>query len=146
MKLKIVLLLALVMVISTIPIPSNAREKPTETIESIDPIGPSPRYVDVQSLKGDLYIASNGRASITGSIFARTAQKTRVTCYLKRYVNGSWITYKTWTNTENFNVCSVLVDYYVPSGYSYKLYVYGYAWVDDILVDSPVYITDTVYY
>jgi len=146
MKLRTILLLALAMVIFTIPMPSNASDPPTESIISIDPIGPSPRYVDVQSLKGDLDISSSGKASVFGNIYARTAEKTRVTCYLKRYVNGSWTTYKYWTNTENFNVCSVLEDYYVPSGYSYKLYVYGYAWVDGVLVDTPVYITDTVYY
>jgi len=57
---------------------------------------------------------------------------------LKRYVNGNWVTYKSWSNTEYLNVCTVLEDYYVPSGYSYKLYVYGYAWVNGVLVDTPI--------
>ncbi len=146
MKPKNVLWLALVAVLITTPLPTNARERPSKETDIINLIDPGTRYVDVQSLKGDLYISDWGKASITGSIYARTAERTQVTCKLKRYLNGSWVTYKTWTNEENFNVCSVLEDYYVPSGYSYKLFVYGYAWVDDVLVDEPIYITGTVYY
>lgn len=131
------------MVLIAIPIPANAREKPTETINVTEP---EIKYVDVQSIKGSLGISSTGKASVFGSIYARTAEKTRVTCYLKRYVNGSWVTHKSWTNTEDFNVSTIMNDYYVPSGYAYKVDVYGYAWVDGLLVDTPVYITDTVYY
>ncbi|MDF1618627.1 hypothetical protein [Petrocella sp. FN5] len=146
MKLKTILLFALVMVIITIPLPANAREKPPEIIVAITATEPDLRYVDVQSIKGDLGISSSGKASVFGNIFARTAEKTSVTCYLKRYVNGNWVTYKSWSNTEYLNICTVMEDYYVPSGYSYKLYVYGYAWVNGLLVDTPIYITDTVYY
>lgn len=146
MKLKTILFFALVIMISALPINANARERPTETIESNDLTGVEIKYVDVHSLKGDLDITSSGKSSIFGSIFARTAEKTRVTCELKRYLNGQWVTYKSWTNTENLRICSVLEDYYVPKGYSYKLFVYGEAWVNGVLVDTPVYITDTVYY
>ncbi len=81
-----------------------------------------------------------------GSIVARTAEKTRVSCVLKKYKNGTWSTHKSWTITENFNVATVMEGWYVPSGYSYRLYVYGYAWVNGNLVYTPVYVTGTIYY
>lgn len=146
MKLKTILLLALVMVIIAIPMPANAREKQSEADLSIDVTEPELRYVDVQSLKGDLAISSSGKVSVFGSIVARTAEKTRVTCILKKYENGTWSAHKSWTVTEDFNVATVMEDWYVPSGYYYRLYVYGYAWVDGVLVDAPIYISDTVYY
>lgn len=146
MKLKTILLLVLVMVIIAIPMPANAREKPSNADLSIDVTVPEQRYVDVQSLKGDLAISSSGKASVFGSIVARTAEKTRVTCTLKKYKDGTWTDHKTWTITEDFRVATVMADWYVPSGYSYRLYVYGYAWVAGVLVDTPTYTTNTIYY
>ena len=146
MKLKTFIIFALVLAVFSITVPSNAREDPTEVSIEATFLEPVLRYVDVQSLKGGLDISSSGKASVFGQILARTAEKTRVTLYLKRYINGNWVTYKSWSNTEYSRVCTVLEDYYVPQGYQYKLYVYGYAWVDGVLVDTPLYITDTVYY
>lgn len=146
MKLKTILLLALVMVILAIPMSANAREKPSEADLSINVTEQELRYVDVQSLKGDLAISSSGKASVFGSIVARTADKTQVTCALKKYKNGNWSTHKSWTVTEDFNVSTIMENWYVPSGYSYRLYVYGYAWVNGNLVDTPIYVTNTVYY
>lgn len=146
MKLKTILSLALVMVILATPMPANAREKPSDVDLSIDVTEPELRYVDVQSLKGDLAISSSGKASVFGSIVARTAERTSVTCSLKKYKDGNWSTHKSWTITEDFNVSTVMEDWYLPSGYSYRLYVYGYAWVNGNLVDTPIYISDTIYY
>ena len=146
MKLKTCIIFALVLAVFSISVPANAREDPTEVSIEATFLEPELRYVDVQSLKGGLDISSSGKASVFGQILARTAEKTRVTLYLKRYVNGNWVTYKSWSNTEYSRVCTVLEDYYVPQGYQYKLYVYGYAWVNGVLVDSPIYITNSVYY
>lgn len=44
------------MVIIAIPLPADAREKPTENIVGINITEPELRYVDVQSIKGDLGI------------------------------------------------------------------------------------------
>ncbi|PKM56648.1 MAG: hypothetical protein CVU98_10175 [Firmicutes bacterium HGW-Firmicutes-3] len=146
MKLKTILLLAMVMVIIAIPMPANAREKPLETDLSAEISGPELRYTDVQSLKGDLAISSSGKASVFGSIVARSAGKTRVKCALRKYKDGTWSDHKTWTVTKDFRVATVMADWYVPSGYYYKLYVYGYAWVDGKLVDTPIFVNNSKYY
>jgi len=96
MKLKTILLLAMVMVIIAIPMPANAREKPSKADLSIAVTEPELRYVEIQSLKGDLAISSSGKASVFGSIVARTAEKTRVTCISRKYKDG------TWTVTKDF--------------------------------------------
>lgn len=143
MKLKI--LIIIVLAIFMMSLPANARESPTKSLIEIDKPIIGIKYVDVQSLKGGLDISSSGKASVFGQIFARTAEKIKVTLYLKRYRNGSWETYKRWSQAENGPISTVAKDYYVLKGYQYKLYVYGYAWVDGVLVDRPIYITSSVY-
>lgn len=144
MKPKTLLLMVLTLIIVSLPLTVNARDKPDET-QTEDPVV-SPMYVDVQYLSGTLDISSSGLASVSGQLVARSADKTKLNLYLKRYRNGSWEIYKSWSATEQGRVCSLLKDYYVPKGYQYKLYVYGYAWVNGQLVDSPVYVTGTEYY
>ncbi len=102
--------------------------------------------MDVQNLKGAFSISSSGKASVFGYIWARTAEKTKVKCVLMRYENNDWEKYKTWTDTNDSGISSICLDYYIPKGYNYKLYVYGYAWVNGVIVDRPFYESDTKYY
>ncbi len=144
MKPRILLLMVMTLMIVSMPSTVYARDRPNEL--STDNTMISLMYEDVQYLSGSLDINSNGLASVSAQMMARTAESTKLNLYLKRYVNGSWETYKSWSVTEQSRVCSVLKDYYVPKGYQYKLYVYGYAWVNEKLVDTPSYISDSVYY
>lgn len=150
MKLRNLLICTIIVMFATSSMTVNAMEQPYRESMDVEVVNlnipPMARYVDVSNMKASFSISGTGKASVFGNLFARTAEKTRVRCEIKRYINSSWQTYKSWEVTEDTHYATVLLDYYVPKGYSYKLYVYGYAWVDGVIVDRPFIRTQTEYY
>ena len=142
MQLKNLFVIMMAMMIFAVPLPVSATESPPDELIQVEISEPGLKYVDVQNLKGSFSISNSGKASIFGYIWARTAEKTKVKCVLMRYEGDDWENYKTWSETNYSGVTSICLDYYVHKGYKYKLFVYGYAWVDGVIVDRPVYESD----
>ncbi len=102
-----------------------------------------------------LYItsASNGISKSGTSVYAsqytqtnQTATKIKHVKCIQRYSGGSWSTYTTRT-TYSYNTSSKSDGSYVsvPSGYSYRVVTYHYAYEGTTMVNSTIKASGSVY-
>lgn len=101
-----------------------------------------------------LYIssASNGISKSGTTVYAsqytrtnQTATKIKHIKYIQRY-NGGWSTYTTRTTySYNTSVKSDSSSVSVPSGYSYRVVTYHYAYEGSSLVDTEIRTSGSVY-
>ena len=94
------------------------------------------RYTYINYVAQSLDISAAGNASMAAEMqCTATIDKTRISAYLQRY-SGGWESIAHWSKTSYSDECSWSQSYYVTSGYSYRLYVYYYAYIDDSVVES----------
>ena len=76
----------------------------------------------------------------------QTATRIRHVKYLQRYSGGSWSTYTTiTTNAYSTSYYSDSAARTVPSGYSYRVVTYHYAYEGTTIVDTEVRTSGSVY-
>ena len=66
--------------------------------------------------------------------------------YLQRYVNGTWTTVKSWSQSTDGTYAFWSGSYYVYEGYCYRLYTYYYAYNGSTLLEYTSMASVTVYY
>lgn len=83
-----------------------------------------PRYQSICTFTANIDISSSGRATCYGKVMTwDTTDVVDLTLELQRTTyNGTWTTIKTWTNSGS-SVVSVDKDWYVASGYYYRVAV-----------------------
>ena len=91
-------------------------------------------------------INSWGKAVIDVSIRASGMDEIRIYSYLQRYNSGQgkWESIRSWSKTSTTDFCYVTGEYYVYSGYSYRVVSYGYIYVNGQLVESDTMVTRTI--
>ena len=100
-------------------------------------------YIDYAAQSLD--ITAFGRADMAAELqCTASVDKTRISAYLQKYTNGSWDTVNHWAKTAYSDECSWSQSYYVVSG-SYRLYIYYYAYIDDVVVESTTLATYDTY-
>lgn len=93
-------------------------------------------YTYIAYARCGLEITGNGLAECEASMLCYSAvNKIRISAYLQRY-NGGWQTVKSWVKYAYSDYCAWGAGYYVTSGYTYRLYCYYYAYIDDSIVES----------
>ncbi len=70
---------------------------------------------------------------------ARDVDRCKISMYLQKYQNGSWINVKHWSNTENDTYCDLGKTWYVVSGFQYRMKTYGYVYRNGSLVDYATF-------
>jgi hypothetical protein len=81
----------------------------------------------ISSTYCNLDISSSGLAECSASVNAYSGtDSVSISMYLQKY-NSGWSTVQQWSTSANGNYVSILKNYYVMSGYTYRVLVYYYA-------------------
>lgn len=105
-----------------------------------------PLYTYVNSVYARLQInESTGIATCVGSVNAKSILPVKVIVRLQRYQDGAWWTVKSWSETGTATVACT--NYYaIYSGYDYRVYVTGYVYNDEgVLQESASAIHNVSY-
>lgn len=89
-------------------------------------------YTYISSTVTNLEINAAGKASCSANIICYSGtDRNRISAYLQRNVSGSWVTVQHWSKDTTGTYGSLYKEYYVTSGYQYRLRVYYYAYDGD---------------
>lgn len=124
-------------------VPSNASiDTSTEKKEVII----QPKFTNISVFYNDFYITDQGKAVLTSYIDARNVDECKISMYLQKYQNGSWINVKHWSVTESGTFCGIGETWYVISGYQYRMVTYGYVYDDNRLIETTKFTSKTIIY
>ena len=104
-----------------------------------------PRYTYINTLATSITFDEDGYAVCYGKVIAMAVTPVKVVCKLQKYVNGAWLTLKTWTDTGTAMAC-VSEKYRVASGSIYRVYTTGYILDSNGYVLESDYLVDTKLY
>ena len=91
-------------------------------------------------------IASGGKGTMAASVSATGVDSCKITIILQRYVNGSWTVVNQWSETSAGVSCTLKKDWYVSSGYSYRMKAYVNVYINDVVVEGDSIISQTELY
>lgn len=128
--------ICLMFVMMTVPLNAS-----TDT--EIEKVLIQPRFTNISVFYNDFYITDQGKAVLTSYIDARNVDECRISMYLQKYQNGSWVTVKHWSATESGTFCGLGETWYVMSGYQYRMATYGYVYFNDDLLENTNYTSKT---
>ena len=96
---------------------------PTAAALDLTNISVQPRYTHVRNFHADLYISADGCAQCGGEVELRDSlYSANLTIELQRSSNGrSWSTIKEWS-TSDTRLITLDKEWYVSSGYTYRVY------------------------
>jgi len=138
---KVFLLFLSVMFIFTI-LPINA----STDIETTETVIIHPKFTNITVFYNDFYITDQGKAVLTSSIDARNVDECKISMYLQKYQDGSWVTVKHWSATESGMFCGLGETWYVMSGYQYRMVSYSYVYQKGNLLESTSYTSKSKLY
>ena len=107
------LVLCMVMCMGLFAVPSFAAVKPGTDVVS-------PQNIAIAATDNILELGSLGKLTCLGSTEVQDGYNAKVTVELQRHQNGSWTTIKTWSDYGDA-FAAIEKDYYVTSGYYYRL-------------------------
>lgn len=140
---KVVALLLLMTMISGMSIPVSALAQPgTLTYDSEI----TPMWSMIMNVSNGLEINS-GKALMFSRIAGYSGQvrSIRISAYLQRYVNGTWVTVKNWIQDYEGSSALWTKSWYVNKGYYYRLKTYFYVY-NNGSQESTVLISGVKYY
>lgn len=126
-------------------VPVNASAEIDTTIEK-EEVQIQPKFTNISVFYNDFYITDKGKSVLTSYIDARNVDECKISMYLQKYQNGSWVTVKHWSTTEAGTFCGIGESWYVLSGYQYRMRSFGYAYLNGDLIESTNYTSKTVIY
>lgn len=128
-KFSVVVLICVVLVLA-MGSPMAAASKSLPDGLSDAGISPSPMLVYVNRVSTSMTIPLSGLAVATGSIFGYQGltDEVWIYLYLEQYVNGTWVTYDSWSGFFQSYKGVLSGSCYVPHGYSYRVRGSYYAW------------------
>lgn len=97
-----------------------------------DLVDVSPQMEIINLYKADLVIDAAGNATIKGEVrgFSGITNRVKISAKLQRYVNGSWVTLKTFADEKNSWNMTLKDTYKVSKGYTYRVQANVYAYSD----------------
>lgn len=141
---KVVVLLLLMTMLSGMSIPVSALAQPG-TINYNSEIVPT--WAMIMNVRNGLEIKSDGKALMFSQITGYSGQvrNIRISAYLQRYVNGTWVTIKNWIQDYEGSSALWTKSWYVNKGYYYRLKTYFYIYSNGSQ-ESTVLISGVKYY
>ena len=106
----------------------------------------TPQNIAIIATDNFIELGSLGKLTCLGSTEVQDGYNAKVTVELQRYQNGSWTTIKTWTDYGDA-FATVDKDYYVTSGYYYRLKITHQAYTySGTLVETIYKYSDVINY
>lgn len=124
--------------------PAYATENQLLTEKEI--VTPQLRFSNINILCVDFGISSSGKARVESVLSARDCDKVKINMYLQRYQNGNWVSIKSWSDTRNSTSMLLSKEWYVASGYQYRMKSYGYVYNNGQLVESSSLVSQSIIY
>jgi len=144
MQVKRVLMVIVVLAMLVIPTYANDSKELEE--ETIQVNNPTTRFSNISVFYNVFDITSSGKALLTSSITSRGTDKIKISTYLQRYDNGSWVNIKHWSTTQPGTICVLGEQWYVESDNQYRMKSYAYVYRDNQFLESTVYTSGTKLY
>lgn len=93
-----------------------------------DEMSVTPRFIAIAACSTDLTInESTGVATCETQCIAKDAYTVKVICKLQRWNGASWVTLRTWINTDTY-AAYVSENWAVYRGYNYRVYATFYVY------------------
>jgi len=103
-------------------------------------------WTHINALGAGLSIGTWGYSTCSASLeLTNSSDTSTMYMYLQRYVNGSW-TYVTSWSTSGSEDLSLAENYYVTSGYYYRVHVIAHVYTSGTLVETATQDSNSVYY
>lgn len=141
MKIKKVVMLCLILMLLSVPVYA---EGDTELKE--ENINASTRFSNISVFYNVFEITKSGKAMLTSSITSRETDEIKISTYLQKYENRSWVTVKHWTTTGQGTIAVLGEQWYVASGYQYRMKSYAYVYKDNVFLESTSYTSSSKIY
>jgi len=93
----------------------------SDALTAKDTVVIQPRFTNISVFYNDFYITDQGKAVLISSVDARNVDECKISMYLQKYQNGSWVTVKHWSARESGTFCGPGEIWYVMGGYQYKM-------------------------
>lgn len=106
-----------------------------------------PLWVSITEFTNSFEISSSGLAQFDTSLYARSnINKVVINASIQQYINGSWQTIKSWASTSYSNSGYLNQQWYVMSGYYYRLVSTGAVYQNDVMVEQTSYTGPSYWY
>lgn len=128
------------------PNPAVAEEEPIEYIAEPKDYEIRPMWDYIMTFSNAFDISKWGKATADCTISSFNADELSVEIRLQQYKDNTWITIKTWTNREPAPYCGVGGQWYVMSGYYYRIYTIGKAYKNGVVVEKTTYVSPSKKY
>lgn len=94
------------------------------------------RFSNFTRFENRFSISKSGKATLSSVVIARNVDEIKINLYLQRYSDGAWRTVRSWSEIESGTSFVVEKDYYVTSGYAYRMVSYAYVYDGGELLES----------
>jgi hypothetical protein len=106
----------------------------------------TPQWTLIMHVSNGLSIDNWGKASMVSHISAYDGvERVRISPYLERYENGTWVTVKNWSQDYEGNMALWTKDWYVNKGFNYRLTTFFYAY-KGASQESTILVSGTQFY
>lgn len=105
----------------------------------------APRFTYIVSAYTSLVLNSGGRLTCMGDTQVWPGNDAAITVELQQYKNGRWSTIKSWYYSDS-EYASSFTDWYVASGYSYRLMNTHQALLSGNVTETCISYSDVIYY
>lgn len=100
----------------------------------------SPMWTYIVEFTNSFDISGSGQFQFDTSLYARSEiNKVVINASIQQYKDGSWQTIKSWTSTSYSNSGYLAPNWYVMSGYYYRLVSNGSVYQNDALMEQTSY-------
>jgi len=141
MQVKKILILCFVLIILSVPVYA------TENIELQEKLDiNSTRFSNINLFQNTFEIEKYGKAILTSAVDARNTDEIKISMYLQKYEDGRWQTVKHWSTIQSGTFAVLGTQWYVASGYQYRMKSYAYVYKDDVFLESTVYTSGSEVY
>jgi len=142
MRKKTVVLVLLLLMLCLAPVQMLAVEKNQEENLEIRPL-----WVNIVRFSNSFDISSSGFAQVDTSLLARSnINRVVINASIQRYTNGSWLEIKSWTSTSNGYIGDLTENWYVVSGYYYRLVSNGAVYQNGVFMEQTSYTGPAYWY
>lgn len=142
MRKKVAVLVLSVSLLCMFSMQSFAMETDQKTESAIQPC-----WVSITDYANSFNISTSGLAQLNTALYARSnINKVIITQSIQQYKNGSWQTVNSWTGTYYSNSGYLNKQWYVTSGYYYRMVSTGAVYQNNTLVEQTSYTGPSYWY
>lgn len=139
---RIIILLCALLLIVAVPVNATDNKELTEK----ETVTIQPRFSNISVFVVSFDITDGGKAIVESVLSARDCDEVEISMYLQCYENGTWTSIKHWSETRSSASMLLSKEWYVSSGYQYRMKAYGYVYSGGQVVENTSQISQSIVY